>query len=445
MECGRLVTWKIITKHSELRQPERICNLTTPNKWDQFSTKNTRKQESTMGGRKFCKDHPSSSSAVRISKLYTDKVEEKRDDGTSIVMISNETPSVNAFTAHVEGRNLKLFDPSKMIGAVEKVHLWTVKDHKEGSKTITANDLIPTMKALICLRRRTIKHLSFDGTNVTWESISHAVVSIPNFKRLSLIGGAAVVNVPWKVNGRGHGGKPDYLPGKIPADHVLRQLFFDGCTFEQAGKLIEALYYGLKPNLRPQFKVTIRNPQRVAGPADLAAIKWMVQYFEEDDAANHNEKAIKSGEPREHFYHLTAPTFNVDFWTSYKKSKKNTKKLQENREQYDKVLQELEVVMKPVKNYFEDNTCKSRLTKLLVEHEKFGLDNLYGIMNQNAQGVVDVLKEGDFEKAKCEGKSKATDEKNNKKPPHAKKREVKNPWKPGRIMEVKRIKFTIND
>ena len=81
----------------------------------------------------------------------------------------------------------------------------------------------------------------------------------------------------------------------------------------------------------------------------------------------------------------------------------------------------------------------------MVEHEEFGHDNFYGITKRNAQGVVDVLMKGDFEKAKDEGKSKATDEKNNKEPPHTKKREVKNPWKPGRITEVKRFKFTIND
>ena len=397
-----------------------------------------------MGKRNFCVHYPSSSSAVKISKLYANDVEQKRDDGTSILMISNETPSITAFTAHVEGRNLMLFNPSKIIGKVQKVHLWTVRGYKDGSKTINANDLIPTLKALACLYRQTLNHLSFDGTNVAWESFAFALMSIPNFKKLSLRG-AAVVNVPWKVNGRGHDGKPDYLLGKIPANHGLRQLFFDGCTFEQAGKLIEVVYYGLKPKLRPQFKVTIRNPQKVAGPADLAAIKWMIQCFQEDEAAAQNEEAAKSGEQEEHFYHLTAPTFDVDVWTFYEKSKKNTKKLQENRDEYDKVLEELEVVMKPVKNYFNGNTCKSRLTKLLVEHEKFGHDNFYGVMKRNAQGVVDVLKEGDFQKAKCEGKSNATDEKNNKKPPHAKKREVKNPWKPGRITEVKRFKFTIND
>ena len=104
-----------------------------------------------MGKRNFCVHYPSSSSAVKISKLYANDVEQKRDDGTSILMISNETPSIAAFTAHVEGRNLMLFNPSKIIGKVQKVHLWTVKGYKDGSKTINANDLIPTLKALACL------------------------------------------------------------------------------------------------------------------------------------------------------------------------------------------------------------------------------------------------------------------------------------------------------
>ena len=427
---------KIIRKEYRLKLPGENCSNHKSSERQLNSNVTRRRQEATMEGQNFSKDHRYSSSAIRISEVQKNGVTKTRKNGVRILMVSNETESMTAFCKHLEGRSPKLFKPAIIVGQVEKVHFWACKGKKVGSKKITGSDLDQPIKCVVYQCRDTVTHLSVDSVNLQWASLLYAMVSMPNLKKLSTMD-AAVVGIPLKL--RDTDGALDYVPGRIPINHSLYRLILDGCTFEHAAKLIDVVYYGLKQKLRSKFYVDIRNPQSIKGKADLDAMKWMIKHFKEDEAEEQNQQATKEGKQLKHFYHTTEATFRVDFMTAYEKSRTNRKQLDETKQQHSKILEELEEVIRPVKNYYKSHGCKSKLTKLLVEHESFGLDQCFDIMQANAEATVDILQKADFQNVEIKQKSKTPDGENQK------KRLVHKPWTPGYVRELKRVKRTIDD